>query len=467
MNERVQRSTDMKHATTPRWLRLYVNEIRKHHNTDEIKDLIKSIGVRGTGMLLALIANILIARLLGPIDFGRYMTLLSAALLAGGLAAFGCGPLLMKEVAIRLHSAQPVLDTVVVIRWTVRITAILAMVAMAAFVTWLLLAWGAPKTDWLERSLSAAVIPISIWATLATGILGGMGLVPKSQSIQFFWKNGLLLFGICLVLLVVSAHDDVSILLLLQCLSYLGATLIGIVWIVQRYSNLTTEHSFSSHTHGATVHAPLQNKLLRTTGYLFAGSIALVLLDKVDVVVVNGIGGPAIAGQFAAAVRIAQIVGIPGIVWLAWLQPRVAYLATHDHKQKLLTLLRISTGGIFGITVISSLFCWLLAPQLMSLLGTGFTEAVTPFRLLLLGYIIWSVSVPYYVFLTMSGREKIAARILWVQVLLTVMLCFPFVKLFGVIGGAVAWSIGLVVSSLMIITAGVVELRGTQSVVDG
>ena len=62
---------------------------------------------RGAGIPLAFAANLLIARLLGPEKFGLYITMLSVALVGGGLAAYGLGPVLTREISAVNRTQQP------------------------------------------------------------------------------------------------------------------------------------------------------------------------------------------------------------------------------------------------------------------------------------------------------------------------------------------------------------------------
>ena len=58
-----------------------------------------SIGIRGVGAILALSLNVLLARLLGVAEYGRYMALLSMALVLGGLSVRGVNYVLTRELA--------------------------------------------------------------------------------------------------------------------------------------------------------------------------------------------------------------------------------------------------------------------------------------------------------------------------------------------------------------------------------
>ena len=402
---------------------------------------------QGTGAPLAFAANILIARILGPTDFGVYMTLLSVGLVAGGIGGYGVGPVLTREVAAARDQQHPAMVRVLS-RWAMRLTGLISLCAAVVILLWLSTGLGAPPSRWVERVGILGILLSSVWATIVAGLLAGLSRVAKSRVMKNVLKNGLLLAGAGLVLL--AGRHRVADVLWLQVASLGFSTVVGVYWLRRAVAG-QGHASIPSRVQSAEDVETNEREWGRSAGHFFSMSIATLVLSRLDVVIVNAISGSTQAGLFGAAARLGQVAGIAGLVWVAWLQPRMAHQWQQNHRVGLKRSLRIGVTGSSGMTVFLVGIGWLVAPWLMSLLGGGFENAVWPFRFLLLGYLVWSVSVPFYVLLSMSGRERSVSWILWLQVGITLAVSLPLIFYFGALGGTWAWAGGLAAASIGII----------------
>ena len=342
-------------------------------------DLLFAMLARGAGVLLALAANGLIARLLGPEKFGLYMTLLSVALVGGGLAAYGLGPVLIREIAAASSGSWgDVLRSTGA--WALRFSAGLSVLVMVLVLAWLALGPGVPTSSWKERILTVSIIPLLAAVILVAGMLSGMSQVARSQSIGTILKNGVLLIGVAL--LFVFRADRPTDVLLVQVISFGLAVLIALFWIRR---SILQPNGFSGIWLLPSIQPEKVRILRRAAGHFFAGSLAALILGRLDVVIVNAIAGPTQAGLFGVGARLGQVAMIAGLVWSAWLQPRIARQLRLGQGAALKRSLRIGIAGSAGMAGILVALGWWFAPKLMLLMGGGFSGAVWPFRWLLLG----------------------------------------------------------------------------------
>ncbi len=416
-------------------------------------DFILSGLARGGGAPFALAANIIVARLLGPEKFGVYMTLLSAALVAGVIATYGVGPVLVREIAARpVEQRRTIIVTIGL--WALRFAGTFTVCVMALLLVWLSFGPGSPPSVWVERFAALSIIPMYVAVILVSSVLSGMHRVAKGQVLGNVGKNGFLLVGAG-IFLVMGLHRIADVLWL-QVLAFALAVLMGIFWI-SRAMPSGGAHSVAATMSeaGERTSKSVYREWRKSAKHFFSMSVAVVLLARLDVVIVNAIAGSAQAGLFGAAARLGQAATVAGLVWIAWLQPRMARQSRQGQAMALKRSLRLGIAGSTGMTSILVGLCWLFAPQLTGLLGGGFAGAIWPFRWLLLGILVWGLSVPFYVFLTMSGREKLVSRIIWLQVLLTLAASVPLVTSFGALGGAWAWAGGTLFASTLIFIVGV------------
>lgn len=432
----------------------------KAHNTDKsstdrasLFDLAFSLLARGAGVPLAFVANIFVARMLGPEQYGVYVTLLSASLVAGGVAAWGMGPVLTRELSRVQDTEWPkVLGRVGI--WAAKRTSLLSVVAMGLLFLWLWSGWGAPASTLIARLWALLVVPVSAYAILVTGVLSGMREVASGQAVGTVFRNAILLAG---VLALYALHfTQVDFVFLIQVLGFIIAIGFGWWWITK---------TISANQQGLNVNAKLEleyerkRSLWKSATHFFTVSIAWLLLGRMDVVIVNTISGTTEAGHFGAAARLGQFGALAGLVLVSWLQPRIS-LQLHNRSR--VHLRQVMTFGFLAsvsLSVIIILGGWVLAPLLMRLLGNGFQPSVWPFRWLLLGYFPWAASVPFYAYLAMSGREHIMSRVLWFQVSLTLASSIPLVVWFGALGASWAWAGGLSISSFVMIYQALAYLK--------
>ncbi len=396
-------------------------------------------------MPLAFAANLLIARSLGPAGYGIYMTLLSAGLLAAGIAVFGVNRVLIREIA-RSEYGDKTTMLRNMLHWALRFTSITTLISIVIMLAWLDSGSGAPESDWISRILIGLLILGSLGTLLTAGLLLGLGSAAQSQALDNVIKNGMLLLGM-LLLLALGLPVSISSVLGIQVIAFTVAIIIGIIWLCR----LRRHFPGAMTNRSVVVNHVVKCTWRRSAVHFFAGSVAILLLGRVDVLLVNALGGNTAAGLFGAANRLGQLAGVGGLVLMSWLQPRFAQAVAAQQGLRIQRLVRHSMLLAFCMTVVAVLIGWVASHWLMQLMGAGFEEAVWPFRWILLAYLVWSLAVPGYALLAMSGHEAALARIGWTQLVITVGLCFLLVPSFGALGGVWAYGAGMTATSLAVL----------------
>jgi len=418
---------------------------RRHANA--IGDLTLSMVARGSGAPLALIANVLIARALGPQDLGAYMTLLSIGLMARGVAVYGIGPVVKREIASSSQQDR-IAIIVMMARWAIHLSGRISILVGVGIVIWLAMGWGLPYSTWLQRLAIICIMLSATGSNIISSALAGLGMVPRSQSIDNLVKNGFLLAGIGFLILI-GVRSSTS-LLWLQVLSFGFAALLGTYWVSRTLSPISIRQ-LQDIGEGCLANKVRFDAWTKSAAHFFAMSMAHVILARLDVVMVNALSGSTQAGLYGAAARLGQFGGIVGMVWVAWLQPRMAQRYSSGNYRQLRSIMRIGFIGSTGMTTLMAALGYALAPRIVGLLGAGFEGAIFPFRLLIIGYAVWAICVPSYSALTMSGREALVSRIAWGRVGITLLASIPLVAELGAIGGALAWAGGLTLESISMI----------------
>jgi len=411
-------------------------------------DLVSSMAVRGASAPLALAANVLLARILGPASLGIYMTLLSTGLIAGRISAYGVGPVLTREIAAcQPDQRGPAISSMA--RWALKLTGSLSLVGVVLAMLWLTYGPASPPNSLAERLAAVAIIPACAWSTIPSGLLSGLSKVASGLAVGNLWKNAILLAG--LLAFFLAGRVDIASVLVLQAGSFACAAVIGVASI----QRLVPRVSRSLRLRAARPAPARTTAWRRSAGHFLSLSLAWLVLGRLDVILVNALADARQAGLFGVAARVGQVASIAGLVWAAWLQPRVSRAVQDRQASELRSILGIGYVGAVSTTSLLVTGGWLLAPKLMSLMGSSFVAgAVWPFRWLILGYLVWGLSIPLYAFMSMTNGEAQLSRILWTQAGLTLAISVPLIHAWGALGGAWAWSGGLAVGSLGIIVTG-------------
>ena len=409
-------------------------------------DFARSLLARGAGAPLALAANVLLARTLGAGVYGRYLTLLSAALVAASTAGFGVSAVITREIAAQPPVAKQAMARAIV-RWANILTAKYAVLTTSLLLLWFAFGPGAPASDWTQRLLAAALILPSIWIITFPAGLAGLMRVPLSEAISNTIKNALLLGGAWVMISLRAATAEDA--LIAQLSSVLIAALIG--YRLFRHYALAADDKTAPGILTRHIHRN-QSAWWRSSGYFFSMSLAMIVLMRLDVVIVNMFSNEVQAGLFGAAARLAQATQVIGLVWMAWLQPRMASAVARSDQQAVRHLLRTATLSISVMVVAVTIVAWLAAPPLMALFGSDFIGATLPFRLLLIANLAWCLIVPVYTLLIMSRAERTMSRLIWAQLVATIGLSVPLCERMGATGAAYAWAAGSVGLAIAVVT---------------
>ena len=314
--------------------------------------------------------------------------------------------------------------------------------------------WLRDRAVWMgERMLVVLLVPLSAGVLLVAAILLGLGSTIGSQALNNAIKNSALLGGVML-LTVYAPPASTALVLLCQDVAYIFSIVLGLAWTRHLLRQLPAAAGASPIAPPQSAGAAPAAAWKRSASYFFVSSAAILAMGRLDVVLVNGLAGATAAGIFGAANRLIQLAMIGGLVLMGWMQPRFGKALAHGRHDRVRTLWTNGTLLALALTALPSVAAWLAAPQLMGLMGSGFSAAIWPFRWLLIGTLFWGVCFPVgNALLTVTGQERILARTTWAQLGITVALVFALVPRFGALGGAVAYALGVAIASLILAMA--------------
>lgn len=394
-----------------------------------------SIFIRGAAALVALAANVALARLLGVTEYGRYMILYSAAIVLGSLAVRGTDQLLTRELSAgaagHSHWRQALG------RWAGRHVVVGLVIAIALYLIWSFFMHPA-GTGW-NRGLAdvAALILIALYAIciLIAGALNGFGATLRSQTLVPLVNNGVVLALLAVLWFGMSVPVNGTAALWFQVLGYAFACALGWRWLHRLEFGRSGQHA-------AVAEQTLENPQptgwgLASRHFLFI-TIAAVLVNRLDVVLVSMLAGNHTAGIYVAGARLAQVALLVAISANTVLSPRISLAWSYKDYSAVRKLVRRGLFFTAAVAVSEVIIAALFATDIVKLFGGAYALSASVFIWVVVAYALWSLAAPYYALFSMTGRQKSVAALSWIVAVVNVAAMFLLVPLLGATGGAIA-----------------------------
>lgn len=167
-------------------------------------------------------------------------------------------------------------------------------------------------------------------------------------------------------------------------------------------------------------------------------SVVGVVLNRIDVLILGGVVGPAMVGPYYAAVQLAAVAAYGLNAVNAILAPMIAECHSSRDYLGLAVLVQRAAWLTFTVTLLISLGAALLGKWALGLFGSGFTIAYVPLLVMLVGQCTNAILGPVGYLMTMTRFERQAPRIFGGGALVNVLLSVVLVPKFGMLGAAVA-----------------------------
>lgn len=407
----------------------------------DMSDFVLSAGMRGFGAVLALALNVLLARLLGVREYGRYMTWLSMGLVLGGLAVRGVNQVLTRELAGGAHADRN--QRRMLRRWAAgrvsRGAALLAVVYLA----WVLILQSKLSFETLPWSAVLAgigIVGLFAFCVIEAGAINGFSASLRSQALLLVVRNGGTLVLLGLLYWLLAGPYRAAQALWLQTGGYAIALLVGAYWL-RGLARHKLDNEAASRVAPTGSNALTRDWTVSSRHFLLV-TIAAVLVNRVDVVLVSALSGAEVAGVYTAGARLAQVALIVALAVNVVLSPRIARAYKRGDHAEIRRLFRSGLVFAVPIAVIEVLVAVGLASPIVGVFGASYAAAAAPFTWVTVAYALWAVAAPGYALFAMTGLEKTVAMLSWLVLIVNVGMMVLLVPHYGAAGGGVAMAVG-------------------------
>ncbi|MGC5198199.1 lipopolysaccharide biosynthesis protein [Aphanothece microscopica] len=389
------------------------------------------------GLVAGLVAIILLARSLGPTDFGLYSIIISGSMLASIAAQFGLPNFLLREIASSTGQSY----ASAVMAWGNRLW--LKAVIYFAMPLWLLVTAGM----WIFQvtDLRSLLIQTSIFFVIAiTGArmeivceaLKGLGIVALGSFPSMVIKPG----GLLIAIVILLRMGDLT--LCTAMLAYLASNLISLA-----VSGLTLA-KFGLFLPGIFKRTPEDERkmILQRQHHYYRSMLQFALMSfshraigQIGIQVLGMLGMPEQAGLFRFAMQLNIGAEIAVQTVNSFSSSRLAQSFSLKNIEQFSRVvgasawvMTILVGGYIGVL-------WLLGgPVIDFLIGSEYSGALPVAFVLALGTFVASLFGSSYVCLIMAGQERMTGRILVGALMLSILMTFFFARYWDAFGAAVA-----------------------------
>ncbi|WP_322417989.1 oligosaccharide flippase family protein [Mesorhizobium huakuii] len=394
------------------------------------------IYIGGAG--LTSLAQLAIARLIGPRNYGIYSYVLAWTSVLAYLATLGFNVSLLRFVPA--YRANGRLDLARgVIRFALQRSLVAATLFGVIGATSVLL-FSDHTQSGLETSIMLGMVAVPLITAYALGatLVRAFGGVVSALLPERIVRDGLLL--VLVALLAKSGLRTVDAPSVTLAVVVSSAFTVGLVFITARKFEppglRQAKPSYASREWWSA--AP---PLMLITGLdVFVSRAGVLVLGWTDHI--------REAGIFALALNIAMLVGLSRIAVATMFSPTAADLYARGDRNGLQQLFARATLLSAGGAIVVAIPMMLIAEPFLRYFGDGYAAGAPIARVLILGYVFVALCGPQQNLLTMTGNEWAAATTMIAGAVANIIACGAGVAIYGPIGAAVGVALALSIWSV-------------------
>lgn len=402
-----------------------------------------SLGISAIGAALSVGVHLLLARVVGAEEYGRYVYALAWMNVLVLVGKFE-----LDTASVRFVGAYSGTEQWAFLRGFLRRSSQIAGglsvgIALSSIAVVLLFFDRFERSTALTFLAASVLLPISAIAQVKASAIQGLRHVARAQVPSLIVRPVVFVLGVLAVLYLVGRSVTAPVAILLQ----VGATTVALVLSLRFLRTILPRPVRDA---GATYDTRYWMKT--AAGMLVISGGQIVLSTNADVLVVGSLLGPGDAGRYSAASQLALAVsfGVSAISFIAL--PMIADLHARGAMRQLQQL--ISHVARLGLLLSAPVLLALTvaAGPALSAFGPTFSDASGLLILLGLDQLIAAIFGIAGYLLVMTGHQATAARVIVGCAVLNLVLTFVLTPAFGAIGAGAATTITTLVRSYLLTT---------------
>lgn len=416
---------------------------------DDVRAVARGGALNLVGAAVSAVANVVltlvVTRAVAPDRAGVLFAVTSAFLIAAALARLGTTTGLVYWVS-RLRATGHDADVGACLR-----TAFLPVAVAGIVLGGALFALAGPLGAVIDGAAAgtatsflrglAVILPFAALSDATLAATRGLGTMRPTVVVE---RIGRPIAQVALTLLVIVASQT-DLLALAWGVPYVGALVVGAAWLAQARPRVVAAASG-----GDTPFSP--TAFWRYTAPRLVNNLVQMALQRLDIVLVAALRGPADAALYTVATRFLVVGQLGGQAVATAVEPRVAVAAARGDFAAAGQLYRIATAWLILLTWPLYLACLVLPDQLLAIFGSGYTDATTVVVILTGAMLVATACGMVDTVLNMAGRTVWTLANSTVALVVMIGLDVLLVPDHGAVGAAVGWMAAILTNNLLPLT---------------
>ena len=381
-----------------------------------------SLVLRIAGLFSGFALGVLLARTLGPKEFGIYGLVTTAAAVGMTIAQLGTPQLAVRELSVRSAGGDWSSVKAIIRQFAIAVATAGVAVGLVALAGGALA--GASVLD-LTLIVQGSLLAL---LTALTALLGaelrGLGALLKGQAMDIAARPAVT-FLIVAALLLAGSRMSASIALVISNLVTLAAVAVSALWLWRAVPR------------GVATGAPVP--WLRAALPLGAVDVLRQFDGSYGVVLVGWLASGIELGVFRVALASAVLAAMPVTIVHVLLAPTLSRLHAAGDTREMQRVLSWAATGLTAIMLPIALAAWFIGkPLIILVFGAAYADAWLPLFLLTLAQTIYALFGMGPVLLAMCDGERDLIRIYAIAVGSAVLAAIPLTMAWGGAGAACA-----------------------------
>jgi len=281
---------------------------------------------------------------------------------------------------------------------------------------------------------SFVMLPFLALSKVSSGALRGLQKIFIAQVLESLFRPFFMLLILFYVFLEFPESKSPHVVMMIHC----GVSMVLLVLSVY----LLRRHLPQQASNVAPLYCTRKWNISALS--LMLSACAGVINNQADLLVLGIIGTPAEVGVYRVAMQLAMLVSFGLHVINIVVAPQFAGLYASGNKDKLQKLVKISSRVMLLAALPIVIGIFIIGKDFVKLVyGEDYVESYLPLVVLSVGQLVNAAVGAVGQLLNMTGHEYVVASTLLRMALLNVVLNFLLIRIFGVVGAALATTVTL------------------------
>jgi O-antigen/teichoic acid export membrane protein len=395
-----------------------------------------ALGLKIGSAALAFINGVLLARLLGPVEFGLYSLIFSIVNLTATLGGMGLPIFITREVATSFeHALWGQLKGQIRIAHLWMLLFTLTILGLGLGLVLVLLDTNLMKLNmsWVVIIMATLLVPLIVLNQLRASILRGLDWVILADLPELLLRP-FTMFILLVGLYFTHTPTDILTVLSIQSAIIVFTLVVGSWWLLTRQPE---QLKYS------TSEPPPFSWLLGALPFFGIAVIGMVE-SQISLYMLGYLRGAKQVGLFQVANQIVGLISIGLVAVNVPLQPKLASAWSRTDKRQIQKLITETARIGSGISVIAVLVILIFAEVFLGLYGSQYIEAAYALRILAIGQLFNAAAGSCGALLMMTGHQKVVVLAMVIAMLLNCGVAYWAIPFFGVAGAAFAATFGMI-----------------------